>query len=80
MRRIGVVNVFVLALAAYGVRYIGYSFITCAWLAFPFEALEVLRITHSRIQLMVTHMKRADVIVLPRYSPFTCCEWPRSAT
>ena len=47
MCRIGVVNVFVLALAAYGVRYVGYSFITCAWLAFPFEALEVLILPFS---------------------------------
>ena len=32
---------FILALAMYGVRYIGYSYITCPWFAFPFEALEV---------------------------------------
>jgi len=25
----------------YGVRYVGYSYIQCAWYAFPFEALEV---------------------------------------
>ena len=32
---------FILAMAMYGVRYIGYSYITCPWFAFPFEALEV---------------------------------------
>lgn len=42
VKKIGTVNVIILALFGYGVRYLGYSYITCAWYAFPFEALEVL--------------------------------------
>ena len=33
----------------YGVRYVGYSFITCAWYAFPFEALEVFTLYLMRV-------------------------------
>lgn len=39
--QMGRVNVFITALAMYAVRYIGYSFITNPWMAFPFEALEL---------------------------------------
>merc|ERR1719331_2998373 len=28
-------------LLMYGVRYMGYSFLNCAWFAFPYEALEI---------------------------------------
>ena len=49
--KIGVVNVFILALFMYGVRYIGYSFITCPWLAFPFEALEVFTLFLLRVAM-----------------------------
>ena len=41
VNKVGVINIFIIALAMYGVRYVGYSFINCAWYAFPFEALEV---------------------------------------
>jgi len=47
--KFGVVNVFILALIMYGVRYVGYSLITCAWYAFPFEALEVFTIFLLRV-------------------------------
>jgi len=47
--KFGVVNVFILALLMYGVRYVGYSLITCAWYAFPFEALEVFTIFLLRV-------------------------------
>ena len=33
----------------YGVRYVGYSFISCAWYAFPFEALEVFTLYLMRV-------------------------------
>merc|ERR1719446_826168 len=36
VEKIRVENLFILALAMYGVRYIGYSYITCPWFAFPF--------------------------------------------
>ena len=35
----------------YGVRYIGYSFIQCAWFAFPFEALEVFTMYLLRVAM-----------------------------
>mgnify|MGYP001166983102 FL=1 len=41
VQKIRVENLFIMALAMYGVRYIGYSYITCPWFAFPFETLEV---------------------------------------
>ena len=62
--RVGMVNVIILALVMYGVRsvldcpfisillfyrYIGYSYITCAWYAFPFEALEVFTLFLLRV-------------------------------
>ena len=49
LKKIGVINVFILALTMYGVRYVGYSFITCAWYAFPFEALEVFTLYLMRV-------------------------------
>ena len=71
--KFGVVNVFILALMMYGVRYVdntslnvysddsflplryvGYSFITCAWYAFPFEALEVF--TFFSLQVIMPFM------------------------
>merc|ERR1712080_364158 len=33
-----------MGLLMYAVRYVGYSYIKCAWYAFPFEALEVFTI------------------------------------
>ena len=45
----GRVNVFIVALAMYAVRYIGYSYITVGWMSFPFEALEVFTNTLMRI-------------------------------
>ena len=73
MDKFGVVNVFILALMMYGVRYVdntslnvysddsflplryvGYSFITCAWYAFPFEALEVF--TFFSLQVIMPFM------------------------
>ena len=49
VERIGVVNVFVLALAAYGVRFIGHSFIVHAWLTLPLEVLKVNGTTSGKI-------------------------------
>ena len=49
--KIGVVNMFILGLAMYGVRYIGYSYITCPWFAFPFEALEVFTLFLLRVAI-----------------------------
>ena len=42
-------NTFLLALAMYCVRYVGYSFITSPYLAFPFEALELFTNNLMRI-------------------------------
>ena len=36
-------------LSIYLLRYVGYSFITCAWYAFPFEALEVFTLSLLRV-------------------------------
>jgi len=44
VKKIGCDRVIVLALFMYAVRYVGYSFVNCAWYAFPFEALEVFTI------------------------------------
>jgi hypothetical protein len=41
VKKCGVINVIAWALLMYGVRYVGYSYTSCAWYAFPFEALEV---------------------------------------
>jgi len=49
VNKFGMVNVIIWALIMYGVRYVGYSFITCAWYAFPFEALEVFTIQLLRV-------------------------------
>ena len=49
VKKVGVINIFITALAMYGVRYVGYSFITCAWYAFPFEALEVFTLYLMRV-------------------------------
>jgi len=49
VNKIGMVNVIIWALLMYGVRYVGYSYITCAWYAFPFEALEVFTIQLLRV-------------------------------
>jgi len=49
VEKVGMVNVIILALLMYGVRYIGYSYITCAWYAFPFEALEVFTLFLLRV-------------------------------
>ena len=42
-------NTFLLALAMYCVRYVGYSFITSPYLAFPFETLELFTNNLMRI-------------------------------
>ena len=49
INKFGMVNMIILALVMYGVRYVGYSYITCAWYAFPFEALEVFTIFLLRV-------------------------------
>jgi len=49
IKKVGMVNVIILALIMYGVRYVGYSYITCAWFAFPFEALEVFTLFLLRV-------------------------------
>ena len=49
VEKCGMVNMIILALLMYGVRYVGYSYITCAWYAFPFEALEVFTIFLLRV-------------------------------
>jgi len=41
VKKVGCNAVIALALLMYAVRYVGYSYIWCAWYAFPFEALEV---------------------------------------
>ncbi|XP_023337113.1 major facilitator superfamily domain-containing protein 6 [Eurytemora carolleeae] len=45
----GMVNIIIVALLMYGVRYVGYSYITCAWYAFPFETLEVFTLYLLRV-------------------------------
>jgi len=49
VKKVGMVNVIIIALLMYGVRYVGYSYITCAWFAFPFEALEVFTLFLLRV-------------------------------
>lgn len=44
VKKVGCKFLFALALAMYSVRYIGFSFIRCAWYAFPFEALEAFTV------------------------------------
>jgi len=41
VKKVGCEAVIAVALLMYAVRYVGYSYINCAWYAFPFEALEV---------------------------------------
>ena len=41
VEKVGKINVFIIALFMYSVRYIGYSFINNPWMAFPFELLEL---------------------------------------
>merc|ERR1711874_584689 len=41
VKKVGCEVVIAVALLMYAVRYVGYSYIHCAWYAFPFEALEV---------------------------------------
>merc|ERR1719228_3220171 len=41
VKKVGCEVVIAVALLMYAVRYVGYSYINCAWYAFPFEALEV---------------------------------------
>jgi len=41
VKKVGYHGIIGIALIMYGVRYVGYSYIRCAWYAFPFEALEV---------------------------------------
>ena len=62
--KVGMVNMFILGLAMYGVRYLGYSYLTCPWLvstqyliiyisrfAFPYEALEVFTLFLLRVAM-----------------------------
>ena len=49
--KVGVTTIFITALFMYGVRYIGYSFITSPWYAFPFEALEVFTLFLFRVAM-----------------------------
>lgn len=44
VKKVGCNAVIAFALLMYAVRYVGYSYIKCAWYAFPFEALEVFTI------------------------------------
>merc|ERR1712002_667772 len=44
VKKVGCNAVIAFALLMYSVRYVGYSYIKCAWYAFPFEALEVFTI------------------------------------
>jgi len=41
VKMVGCNIVIAVALIMYAIRYIGYSYISCGWYAFPFEALEV---------------------------------------
>merc|ERR1719350_1901730 len=41
VKMMGVFNSLVWTLLMYGVRYIGYSYLNCAWFAFPYEAMEL---------------------------------------
>jgi MFS family permease len=47
--RIGRNNTFIIALLMYSVRYVGYSYITNPWHAFPFEALELFTINLFKV-------------------------------
>ena len=47
--RIGQTNIFIIALLTYSVRYVGYSYITNPWHAFPFEAMEIFTLNLFKI-------------------------------
>ena len=49
VEKMGIKNVFLVALLMYAVRYTGYSYITSPWLAFPFEGLELFTIQLMKI-------------------------------
>jgi len=53
--KIGRVNVFIIGLLTFCVRYVGYSLIKDPWMAFPFEALELLTNNLTRIA-MIAHV------------------------
>merc|ERR1719474_2149743 len=41
VKKVGVWLCLITTLVMYGVRYIGYSYLNCAWFAFPYEAMEL---------------------------------------
>lgn len=49
VNRIGQNNTFIIALLAYSLRYVGYSYITNPWHAFPFEAMELFTINLFKV-------------------------------
>merc|ERR1719422_2866374 len=49
VKKVGTKIVIATALVAYAIRYVGYSYINCAWYAFPFEALEVFTFAHLQV-------------------------------
>merc|ERR1719167_113503 len=57
VKKVGCEVVIAIALLMYGVRYVGYSYIMCAWYAFPFEALEVF--TFYSLQVGAAEFARA---------------------
>merc|ERR1719351_287132 len=57
VKKVGYYSVMAAALVAYAVRYIGYSYISCAWYAFPFEAMEVF--TFFSLQVGAAEFARA---------------------
>ena len=62
---------FILAMAMYGVRYIGYSYITCPWFAFPFEALEVFTLNLFMVAV-ATYVK----VILLGSKQMVSCRFP----
>merc|ERR1719341_2747495 len=57
VKKVGCHGIIAIALLMYGVRYVGYSYIMCAWYAFPFEALEVF--TFYSLQVGAAEFARA---------------------
>merc|ERR1719402_716148 len=57
VKKVGCHGIIAIALLMYGVRYAGYSYIQCAWYAFPFEALEVF--TFYSLQVGAAEFARA---------------------
>merc|ERR1719347_846286 len=57
VKKVGCHGIIAIALIMYGVRYVGYSYIQCAWYAFPFEALEVF--TFFSLQVGAAEFARA---------------------